>query len=295
MAALPLKSIPLAPLLHSISFSRTPKAPISGYALSAQTIDGRVDITIQVQSQVFANLTHAGNTEEKRIIHVDLANSEFGPGRKMMDQNDFRGYYVQSIEYKIWLGTRSGLADWSTPLPHWSIVKESPDTTNLTGSVSSSISWGFNASTGSFGDIATGGVGGNIGVSSTHSHSLTDFTFLQSSTAQVLDHRVALSLCKDGSPYDNYGSLIDPWQNPFLGAQLRPLPDLAKSNVPLIGQAVWMNEDDAGLVNDLRVHVWVNPTWQLVEGWAAVKVDAKNTAITGWQPFYADIDFALLK
>lgn len=296
MAALPMKSVPLAPMLNPFQQTVKVVSPLTNMNFPDQTINGRTQISIAAQSQAFTNLGRAGKSEERRMIAVDLNNTEFGAGIRMVDQHDVRGYYVEWIQCQIWLQKFAEPADPNKPLDNWSIVRESPDTSNLTGSFSSSISWGFNASIGAFGDVPTASLGGNLGFSDTHSHTLTDFTFLQHSTARVVDHLVTLTQCADGTAYKNSESLINQWQDPTQGAQLRELPGLAKSNVPVVSMATWMNENDAGLVDKLSVHVAVTPHWDIVEAQNNVFSLSKKTSVLGGTfHYYQDIDFALLK
>ncbi len=233
----------------------------------SQTVQGRLNVMFTVQSQAFIDHSQQSKQVTRRIIHVSLDGSEYGaPSDNMLDQDNMRGFYLETLRYWIWLQTPGAPPDATKPAPDWTIIQEAPDTGNQTGTISSSINWGFNASAGVFGDMPTANVGANIGVSNSTSHSLQDFTFIQKSNATTLDHSIFLSQTGDGNPYSTSADLLNQWQNPFVSIQLRPLPSLAKSNVPLVGQAIWMNNTDAGLVNKLNVQVQVVPHWVLVEG-----------------------------
>jgi hypothetical protein len=288
------KSEDFPPNLKSFSQKLSIAGPLSGKAFPDQTISGRINISGETQCQTYANKQHANGQEERRLVHVDLDNSQISAAAGMLDQDTIRGYYVESIEYKVWLQKLGEAPNPDKALDHWSIFTESPNTSNLTGSISSSISWGLNASAGVFGDVPTGNLGANLGVSNSHQHTLSDFTFLQRSTSKVLHHRIYLSQCQDGSPYDNSASLIDQWQNPFADMEFRQLPGMAKSNVPLIGQAVWMNEDDAGLFDRLTAHVAVSPHWCLVEGKQDGQFHRRASGLGGTHYYSVDIDFGVI-
>lgn len=287
-----MKSVSFPPQFNAINQTVKVITPLTHLSSADQTITGRVTIQGEAQAQTYQSPQHAGGKVEKRVVHVDLNNSEIGAPINMLDQNDMRGYYVEWVEYKIWVQRLGEKANETTPLKGWSIFSESPNTSNSSGSVTSTISWGLNASLGTFGDMPTASVGGNLGISDSHSHSLTDFTFVQRSTSNVLHHKVYLSMCEDGKPYDNSSSLVDSAQNPFVGIQLRPLPALAKSNVPLVGQAVWMNEDDASLFDRLTVYIAVTPHWDLVEGENNGMLQRQTTALGGTFTYSVDVDFS---
>lgn len=292
MQPLPMKNVNIAPLLRPYSQSLAVTAPHSKTSLGTQDFSGRLDAKFQVQSQTFP--VSPTKTTERRLIHVDLEGSEFGAPTNMKDQNDYRGFYVEWIHYSMWVQAYGDAADPTKPLSHWMIVREAPNTTNQTGSISSSISYGFDASAGAMGDLPMTNVGGHIGVSSSHSHTLTDFTFMQHSTAQVVNHEVNMTMTADGSPYSHAFDLTNTWQSPFVGIRLRDLPNMAKSNVPLLGQAVWMNTDNSPLVDKLTVHIAVTPHWLLVEGMYDGTLHTYPTGFGGTFKYSQDIDFALL-
>ncbi len=261
----------------------------------SQTLQGRLNVMFTVQSQAFIDHSAQSKQVTRRIIHVSLDGSEYGaPSDNMLDQSDMRGFYLETLRYWIWLQSPGAAPDPTKPAPDWTIVQEAPDTGNQTGSITSSINWGFDASAGVFGDVPTANVGANIGVSNSTSHSLQDFTFIQSSNSTTLDHKLLMSQTGDGNPYSTSADLLNQWQDPFVGIQLRPLPELAKSNVPLVGQAIWMNNTDAGLVDKLSVQIMVMPHWVLIEG----KYDGMfHTSLDTFSPtinLTQDIDFKAL-
>ncbi|SEW00877.1 hypothetical protein SAMN05444851_0836 [Aliiroseovarius sediminilitoris] len=289
---LPMKSVNLPPLLSDFSQDVKAKGPHSGTALGTQHFSGRLNAKFTVQSQEF--LKTAKTTTEKRMIHVDLDGSEFGAPTNMKDQDDYRGFFVEWIHYKMWIQKHGESPDPAKPLKGWDILREAPNTSNQTGSVTSSISFGLDASGGVMGDMPMGTVGAHIGVSNSHTHSLKDFTFMQHSTGSVLAHEINMTMTGDGSPYKSASDLINPWQSPFVGIRLRSLPNLAKSNVPLIGQGVWMNENDAALTDKVTVHIAVTPHWLLTEGMYDGSLHHWNTAFGGTFKYKQEIDFTLL-
>jgi len=261
------KSVTIAPQIVPFDATFPIVTPLTlDTSKGSQTIHGRLNSKFIAQSQEYFDNTVTAGRRVKRMIAVDLNGSSYGaPSTNMLDQDDMRGFYVEKIRYRIWLQTPGAAADFNSPAPDWVICKEAPDTSNATGSISSSINWGFNASAGVFGDMPTANVGGNFGVSNSNSHTLTDFTFYQLSDSSRLDHNILMSQTGDGNPYKDTNDLFNQWQSPFVGVRLRPITSLAKSNVPLVGQAVWMNETDAGLVDQLVVNIEVKPHWVLIE------------------------------
>ncbi|MEM6375604.1 MAG: hypothetical protein AAF686_05145 [Pseudomonadota bacterium] len=245
-----------------------------------------------MQSQIFPETSTT--TIERCMVHGDLENSEYGAPTGLLDKNDYRGFYVEWLHVSMWLQTHGEAADPKKPAPHWLIMREAPNTTNQTGSITSSISYGFDASAGAMADMPTANFGGHIGVSSSHSHTLTDFTFMQHSTAQVVNHEVNMTMTDDGEPYKHASDLINQWQSPFVGIRLRDIPNMAKSNVPLVSQGVWMNNSPAGLVDKLTFHVAVTPLWLLVEGKYDGMLHHWTTAFGGTFKYSKDIDFGLL-
>lgn len=293
------KSLTIQPRYDTFSATYAIDTPLTHETNhGSQTIHGRLNAKFAAESQEYFDSSGQNGRRTKRIVHVDLNGTSYGaPSNNILDQNDMRGFYVEWIRYRVWLQTPGAPVDPDNPAPapDWFISKESPDTSNQTGSVSSSISWGFNASVGVFGDVPTASVGGNFGVSSSHSHALTDFTFYQYSTANILDHKIVMSMTGDGNPYSSTSDLFNTLQSPFVGVRLRPLTSLAKSNVPVIGQAVWMNDSDAGLVPKLQVCISIQPHWVLFEGSMDVKFHGAVDTASPTLHYTQDVDFTQLR
>ena len=292
----PLAVSQLPPFLQSSFFPKPVVTPISGQAKPNQSVGGQLVANVQIQSQSFAQPSHANKMVERRLVHLDLNGSTFNAPTNAIDDADMKGFFVEWVRYKAWLQTTGDAANSDTPHSYWVIEQEAPNTSNSTGSVSSTISYGFNESVGVFGDVPTANIGANMGVSESHSHSITDFTFMQQSTDRVLNHYIHMTQCNDGTPYKSAGSLIDTGQNPFIGCQLRPLPALAQSNVPFVGQAVWMNNGDAGLVDKLTLWIYIEPHFLFVEGeqLGANNLKHENIVVGYSQQYGIDLDFTIL-
>lgn len=298
-----MKSVALPPQLHDYAHALERKVQVIGETRGSQTLTGRVNIAVQAQSITYRPPDAEQENTERRIVHVDLDGTVMGAGRgKVLNDPDMKGFFVEAIRYQVWLQSTADAPNPAKAFSGWRIEKESPSTSNMTGSVSSSIHWGLNASTGMFGDTPTANAGGSFGVSSSHSHTLNDFTFLQHSTSTILDQEIRMSMCGDGTPYSTRDDLVDmggyfDLLHPHI---LRPLPGLAISNVPVVGQAVFMNHVDEDLVEKLRVCVALRPRWILMQ----VKTTDNFAHVplfhaeASWNPLIlhsVDVDFGLLK
>ena len=239
---------------------------------------------IQLNSQTFKVWADSARTKvkavEKRTVYLDLNNSEFGPSTLTFDEHEAKGWYVESVTYQAWLQDPGQTGGEKKARQDWSISQESPNTSNLTGSISSGID--FSLSGGMFGQsvMATAG----ISYQQSHSHSLTDFTFYQHSDARVLRHAIQMSMTGDGTPYSTPNDLVEYdtgtvikqfFQNPTAPILLKSLPGLAKSNVPVVGLAVWMNDSDSGLVDKLNLHLSMKARYILIKVWSDLLVHPK--------------------
>jgi hypothetical protein len=291
-----MQSIPFAPFVNIVNDTyHMPSPLVRNVTYPDQTLNGRIEYAVTVQSQTFRNTIPNGNPIVRRIVHVDLANTELGPGTPMLDKSDVKGLYLELVEYKMWLQSSGDPADPSKPLDGWSIVHESPDSANQTGSITSSINWGFNATAGTFGIIPTAGAGANLGISNSHTYTLTNYTFYNNSTAKLLDMSLRMTMTQDGVPYKKPSDLLGPNQNPFRGIQLYDLPTLAKSNCPLPGQAFWTNDNDTALVPKLAVHISVTPQWCVMEGMQALIPAWGYRHVGSTYHYETEIDFSLLQ
>lgn len=263
---LPSKMISLPPITPSFSTSQSVRDLVGKVSLPSQTLSGRLVAKGNFGFQTFQDPNSPGKTIEKRTIFIDLDSSEFSAPSNMLNQNDMRGYYVESIRTRMWVQDPTAYVAPNFAHPDWHIEQEAPNTTNQTGSITSSISFSFDASGGVMAADPMATVGAGINISTSHSHALTDFTYIQHSTGTLVDQLVHLTMTKDGTPYVNAGDLVNSWQSPFVGIRLREIPDMASSNVPILAQAVWMNQSPAGLQRHLLVAISINATYAFISG-----------------------------
>ena len=252
------------------------KTPLATYDLD-QTVKGRLIAKLQLTGDSF-QLSGAQAKVAKKFLYVDLGGSEMGvdpqkcanpgSGTGYFDRPDLRGYYIEKLVYSAWLQAAGQAPDPNRASQNWSIQSEQPESANQTGSISSSLSYNINGSAGFFGDTVTGNVGGGVTFGTSTSHTITDFTFSQRSDARVLRHEIVMSSARDGTAYRSSSDLADPGSPNLLKAEpkLRELPIQALSNLPIPGQAVWMNDNDAGLAEQLVLHIEINPTYVVIEG-----------------------------
>jgi hypothetical protein len=252
------------------------KTPMQTYDLD-QTVQGRLTIKLQVTGDEFS-VASGQPKVTKRFLYVDFGGSEMGVDRNKatrpgtasgyFNQSNLRGYYIEKLQYSAWLQRSGDAANPTKASANWSIQSEAPESANQAGSISSNLSYNINGSAGFFGDVVTGGVGGGVTFGTSRNHTINDFTFWQRSDARVLQHEIALTQAQDATPYSSVNDLID-WSSPNViqtHPNLRELPIQAVSNLPLPGQAVWMNDNPAGLAEKLTLHVMVNATYQIIEG-----------------------------
>ncbi|WP_088283109.1 hypothetical protein [Ideonella sp. A 288] len=251
------------------------KSPCGGYDLH-QTLSGRLNVKLQLTGDDFVT-TNGGPKVHKKFLYVDFGGSEMGVGSSQatgpgtqgyFDQDDIRGYYIEKLSCLAWLQRSGDAPDPDKASPNWTIQTESPEGTNQSGSISSSVSYNVNGSAGFFGDTPTGNAGGGVTFGTTRSHSVTDFTFAQHSDANVLRHEITMSQSRGGKTYSSWMDLVSDGAPNLINAkpELNQPPVLALSNLPIPGQAVWMNENAAGLAEQLTLHVSINPTYVVVEG-----------------------------
>lgn len=260
-----LKSVPFAPIVKT--WSRTLKAhdDINDTNFS-QAVSGQVEARLTVTSDVYADPADPKRMRRKRLLYLNLNSSYMGVSDgPAFDQNDIRGPYIDRVVYQAWLQKRNAGPDPANQLPGWVRMQESPETEDASGSVSSSMSVTVNGNLGFFGPTPTGGVNTGFSFGESYVHTVKDFTFYNRSQGGMLHHILAMTGSGDGQTYGKPEDLVNENQSPFVGARLRPLPALATSNVPLVGQVVWMNQnDDALAFDDIEVAVTVRPSYSFV-------------------------------
>ncbi len=199
----------------------------------------------------------------KKYLYIDFNHSDAGPGDLMFNQNDLRGAFIDRLIFKAWLQPANG-GSGGRLAPVYSIYEDSSTTTNQSGSVTSSVKVDLSVTGGAGSGGATGGAGVNVSSSNSHSHELTDFTFLNKSDGSTLHHELPMQQLLDGKPYEGPHSLINEWQNPTIGARLRPLPNLSISNVPILSQVIWMNDRNSDLMDHAHLCVEIKARYQTV-------------------------------
>jgi hypothetical protein len=242
------------------------KSPL-GTASVDQIVKGRIVAKLQMTGDSF-QLSSGQPKVAKKFMYLDLGGSEMGAGSGYFDKTNLRGFYIEKLVYSAWLQRAGDKPDPDNASPNWSIQTEQPESANQSGSISSSLSYTVNGSAGFFGETPTANIGGGATFGSSTSHTITDFTFSQRSDARVLRHEIVMSSARDGTVYRQWSDLADHSAPNVIKAQpnLREVPIQALSNLPIPGQAVWMNDNDAGLGEKLVLHIAVTPLWQIVEG-----------------------------
>lgn len=280
-----LKIATLPTFTQPFSQHQQNKSPLGTTSVD-QTVKGRIVAKLQMTGDSF-QLSTGQPKVAKKFLYLDLGGSEMGAGSGYFDKANMRGFYIEKLAYSAWLQSAGGKPDPDDASPNWSIQTEQPESANQSGSVSSSLSYTVNGSAGFFGETLTGNAGGGATFGSSTSHTITDFTFSQHSDARVLRHEIVMSSARDGTVYRKWSDLADNSAPNIIKAQpnLRELPIQALSNLPIPGQAVWMNDNDAGLAESLVLNIVVTPLWQIVEG---VPGDG-SLALAGIQGIFAPL------
>ena len=203
-----LKIVPLVATATPFSNQITKQTVIARRVVSQTLTDGLVP-TLSISSNDFTS-TSSQPKVHKRFVHFDLASSNVRPDHDLYnatnrygyyDDENSKGYYIETVAYFIWLQTWGDTPDPTKAHPSWAIQSESPDGPNQSGSATSSISYNTDASVGAFGPSGVGNIGAGHGFSSSHSHTTTDFLFTQHSSANLLHHKLEITQMGDGTPY----------------------------------------------------------------------------------------------
>jgi len=316
---LPAKDYTLPPFQRSVygDYDTKLDTPVDVRPNAKQHLGGRIEARVVLNSQSFKVYTDKSRTSveayEVRTVFLDLDTTSFGVGTMTMDEKGARGWYLESVNYRAWLQDPGKGADEKQARMDWPIGKEAPDTSNQTGSVSSSIAYTLDGSAGFFGKEVTGNVGGSISIQSSHSHSLTDFTFFQHSDAQVLRHEIRMTMAADGTSYSVPDDLLETTAagnvvgafgaviggvlgvaGPYDPEFIRQLPGMAKSNVPVVGQAVWMSNGKGALVDKLNLQLSMKARYILLKAWGDPGVQRKYSIAEVTFDEAIPLDFSLL-
>lgn len=200
-------------------------------------------LSIQADYSVAATKYESGRVG--KFISVNLQNCRVGPGNLMHDQDDLRGFFLDRVKVQMWFQKQDDIhPDVSKRLTDIHLVKSAPEgAPNSSGNISSSISFSMNESAGAFGEIPTASVGSSVNIGHSFSHQITDFTYLNHSVTDLLDHEYIMTQSGSGQPYNIKSpgdAFVDSGQSPFVGVRLASIPSLAKSNFPVASQGVWM-------------------------------------------------------
>ena len=253
--------------------------PYSDYAAQSVDVASPFDGTkfgsqsLGIQLSVQAEAAYRKRDDKEWIaIGVNLDQSYITPGILVKDQNDIRGYFLHQYAVMLWPQLRDGQVS-----PDYSFAKQfkylldAPKTQNGDGSLSSSVSFGASAQGGMMAGepMVMGSL--SFGIATSHSHQIKDFSFENHTQGGLIAHGMAMTQTLD-DVYDvkSLGDdMLHPWkQNPFLGARLDHLPDLAKSNAPITTQAYWVSFDDEVVhrLGKIYIGILVAGEFVLVEG-----------------------------
>lgn len=230
-----------------------------------QQVSGSIVVEIRLVSDMFSDpKTHTD--KRRRFVYVNLNGTKFGCSPRF-DQNDVRGGFIDRVAAQVWIQKAGPGNDPTHNVPGLGIVDESPKTKNASGRVTSSISFSVSGELGIQGKTPSAGIGAGVTIGQSFSHDVSDFTFYNRSTVSLLYHIFEMTQTGNGHPYSSARDLLDPLQSPFVGARLHSLPALAKSNVPIVSQAIWTNIDDAAIApeyNNLEVAVALRPSYSFI-------------------------------
>lgn len=195
----------------------------------------------RITANVKLHLVHEDTAQARKMLEVNLEGSHVHPGDLIYDNTDDRGWYTEAVECTMW-------NDELTP----QLARQAPATTQSGGSATSDST--FDVSLEASKDGPSGGVGHSIGES--FSVDLTDFTCSDTSYAEYARHLYKLSMTADGSGYSGPRDLINTSVSSGFDQDLRGLPALAKSNLSLLDQAIWIAPANyQGTYNlNVRVH-----------------------------------------
>ncbi|WP_146217120.1 hypothetical protein [Falsiroseomonas bella] len=247
----------------------------------------------KVEVQIIANLglwTRRVDIASKpeHFLLVSLKGSTVTPslsGKLIYDETDKRGWYTDSVEVEIYFDNPNGLIR----------VDDSPETSGMVCSATTTTSIDFNMGTGFFGETSTGNVSASGSISSSWTESLEDFRFVRVASDIKVHHVLQLSAVK-GGVYNTPTDLIDPTQffsdvfSGHLPGKLKELPARATSSIGLVSQALFKSSREMSGTRELRIEIkyhlsCVEKTFQGVR----VLASPKMTTIAA--QLYSPIDF----
>lgn len=175
------------------------------------------------------------------------------PGGMVFDQTDKRGWWLDHVFVQIYLD------------PQCPIDQEAPTAVNQSRSVTSTVSWSWNANLGFFGGSPTGGAGYSEGYSNSATLNLEDWVNTDTSAHGVLLHRWKLTY----DPRAGTSGLFD-------GALIPEPPSSGQSNFLIIEQVGFTVPNDRTTC-DLTVNV--GAVLKCTEGTKAIVVTYNDQAV----------------
>lgn len=294
----------------SVNKQTTPYSDFSAKSVDvASPFDGTKFGTqsVGIQLSVQAEAAYRKRDDKEWIaIGINLDQSYVTPGVLAKDQNDIRGYFLHRFGVMLWPQTREGQVSPDYAFANqFKYLLDAPKTQNGDGSISSSVSFGAGAQGGAMAGEAMAMGSLNFGIASSHSHQIKDFSFQSHGQGAFIMHSMTMSSSIDDA-YDvtSLGDdLLHPWkQNPFLGARLDRLPDLAKSNAPITTQAYWISYDDDVVHRWPKVYigVMVAAEYVLAEGtntlgYGPAAIKAKHSVAQHSKTYLCPLDLSALR
>ncbi|MFO7682963.1 MAG: hypothetical protein R6X34_23240 [Chloroflexota bacterium] len=226
--------------------------------------------------------------DEPVIVWASLEGSKIGSGKLYYNSDVEKGYFQDSVSVKMFIHDSRDRV-----YKDLMRIDDSPDTDNMGGSVTSSVTISFNdgGNVGFFGGMATGGASGSFGVSSTNSftESLKDFEVRNDSDSFVVNHQYYMAK-SSGGIYRKAADLVpDPnhmeFFDHFKEVTLYDPPPLATSNLPLMSQAYWQATHTRPIKDHLKIKVLVVQNLSYAWGhrdFAVIKNKTKGETNSYW-------------
>ena len=196
----------------------------------------------------------------QRLIGVDLTNSFVNPGSMIHDRVHTKGFYLDDVDVRMWLGDSI-----DNPDTRFLLQREDPDPSqsNQGGSISTSSDFGVSGEVGVSGRSPSASIGASFSQSQSQSHELKDFVFTSESTNLVLRHFYFMQQF-GGGHYSGPRSLLV--SGATSGARLGELPLLSRARFPIFSKVIWGSVDDEGLNADfVRVSVELEGDFAICE------------------------------
>jgi hypothetical protein len=199
-----------------------------------------VDLVMK-KSTYTTTAKYEGRDKDITLLAIDLLGSKVSAthgGTIGVDANDGCGYYLENAIVTMTPSEPTKLT----------LIKDTPTTQQLSGAISNS----HTVNLGTFGDTPTA----NVTFGSSNTVNIQDIFITNNSTDTNVKHTYALNMTAEGDKYTGPKSLINEWQSPFVGARLKGVPPIAKSDMPLDDLGIWLVHDDAShdtLAIDVKV------------------------------------------